>query len=69
MVDFKNQSPISVMVNTILSKIREFFKDQGQITIIGSTLLSSQLTGLVDSTKNKRENDKKIELISKALYD
>ncbi|KAI8888954.1 hypothetical protein K501DRAFT_329564 [Backusella circina FSU 941] len=57
------------MVDTILSKIRDLFKDQDQITIIGNTLLNSQLTDLADSIKNKRENDKKIELISKALYD
>lgn len=57
------------MVDTILNKIRELFKDQDQITIVGNTLLNSQLTDLAGSIKNKRENDKKIELISKALYD
>lgn len=61
----KNRS----MVDTILNKIRELFQDQDQITIIGNTLLNSQLTDLADSIKNKRENDTKMELIRKALYD
>ncbi|KAI8635742.1 hypothetical protein BD408DRAFT_155953 [Parasitella parasitica] len=56
-------------VDTILSKIRKLFEDQDQIAIIGNTSLNNQLTDLAAIIRNKRENDKKIELISKALYD
>lgn len=45
------------------------FKDQDQITIIGNTSLNSQLKYLADRIRNKQENDKKIEFVSKVLYD
>jgi hypothetical protein len=56
-------------VNKILIKIHLLFKEQDQITIIDNELLNSQLTDLANGIGNKRENDKKIEDISKALYD
>jgi hypothetical protein len=57
-------------VGTIFSKIRDLFKnDQDEIGIIENTSLNSQLTDLADGINNKRENEKKIELITKALYD
>ncbi|KAG1148293.1 hypothetical protein G6F37_003525 [Rhizopus arrhizus] len=56
-------------VNKILIKIHLLFKEQDQITIIDNKLLNSQLTDLANGIGNKRENDKKIEDISKALYD
>ena len=56
-------------VNKKLIKIHLLFKEQDQITIIDNNLLNSQLTDLANGIGNKRENDKKIEDISKALYD
>ena len=56
-------------IDNISNKIHLLFKNQNQIAIIDNKLLNSQLTDLANGIGNKRGNDKKIENISKELYD
>ncbi|ORY96925.1 hypothetical protein BCR43DRAFT_293110 [Syncephalastrum racemosum] len=64
-----NKAKKSSALDAVFGKIRQLFKDRDHVGIIGNKLLNSQLTDLADIISCKRDNDKKIELLSKALYD
>lgn len=55
-------------IASILHNIQNLFEDRQHISIIGNAALNSQLVDLANSISNKRENEKKIEDIIKALY-
>lgn len=56
------------IITAILDKINLLFAEEQAITIIGNRALNNQLVDLAHRISNKRENDKKIDLIKNTMY-